>query len=89
MRYCIEYTPSAQHDLIKLGKRMRQRAYDCIHALADDPYPPSCRRLTGPLRDYAKIRVGDYRVIYWVGSDVVRVVRVGHRSNVYKDLGRA
>ncbi|MFH0351856.1 MAG: type II toxin-antitoxin system RelE/ParE family toxin [Chromatiales bacterium] len=56
-----------------------------IQALARNPRPPGCRKLTGTENDW-RIRVGDYRVIYAI-ADVIRVVRVHrvrHRREAYR-----
>jgi mRNA interferase RelE/StbE len=59
-----------------------------IDALADDPRPPGVRALTGH-RPYLRVRSGDYRVIYVVDDEIrqVRVVVIGHRRDVYRNLG--
>jgi mRNA interferase RelE/StbE len=56
-----------------------------IKPLREDPYPPNSWPLSGAWAGLRKIRVGDYRIIYGVDDKarLVRVVRVGHRHNVY------
>jgi mRNA interferase RelE/StbE len=56
-----------------------------VEALAEDPRPSGCRKLTGADRHY-RVRVGDIRIIYSIEDDqlFVQVIRVGHRGNVYK-----
>ena len=49
------------------------------------------RRLVGMPDDLAglcKLRVGDWRIIYWIyhGEKIVRIYRIQHRSEVYRDL---
>jgi mRNA interferase RelE/StbE len=49
------------------------------------------RRLVGMPEDLAglcKLRVGDWRIIYWIynAKKVVRIYRIQHRSEVYRDL---
>ena len=49
------------------------------------------RRLVGMPEDLAglcKLRIGDYRILYWVyrAQELVRIYRVQHRSEVYRDL---
>jgi mRNA interferase RelE/StbE len=49
------------------------------------------RRLVGmpdELSGLCKLRVGDYRILYWVyhGQKTVRLYRVQHRSEVYRDF---
>lgn len=35
------------------------------------------------LRDYRKLRVGDYRVIFRIESRIVKIFVIGHRKGVY------
>ena len=59
-----------------------------IESLATDPRPPGCEKLTGG--DRYKVRQGDYRIVYSVDdADItVYVVKVGHRSGVYRGWWR-
>lgn len=40
------------------------------------------------LAGLCKLRVGDYRIIYWVyrSDKLIRVYRIQHRSEVYRHL---
>jgi mRNA interferase RelE/StbE len=85
MRYAIEYERDAFKALRAIrDKRIAAPLKAAIEALADDPRPPGCRKLTGR-KDEWRIRVGDWRVIYRVedGRLVVVVVAVGVRGGVY------
>lgn len=55
-----------------------------ISALAVNPRPRGCRKLSSS--EQYRIRVGDYRVLYEIEDDVLRVlvVKVGHRRDVYE-----
>jgi mRNA interferase RelE/StbE len=46
------------------------------------------KRLQGKLRDYHRVRIGDFRIIYRVEDArlVVCVVRIGDRKEVYRSL---
>ena len=57
---------------------------DAIDALADDPRPLGCEKLSG--REGYRIRVGEWRAIYRVDDQQRRVdvVRVAHRRDVYR-----
>jgi len=75
----------AEKDLKQLSARLHNRVIAAIQALAKNPRPAGCRKLTGADNDW-RIRVGDYRVIYEI-ADAVRVVRVNrvrHRREVYR-----
>ena len=47
MSYSIYILPRAQKELTHLPKESYERVRDAIHALADDPRPPGCLKLTG------------------------------------------
>lgn len=40
--------------------------------------------LRTPLHHLWKLRVGDYRVIYIITKNTVKIVAIGHRKNVYR-----
>jgi mRNA interferase RelE/StbE len=67
------------------AKEIRQRIVASIRTLARDPRRVGCEKLTGE-QDRYRLRVGRYRIIYWIGDAelLVVVVRVGHRKDVYR-----
>ena len=83
--YSVFLERAAERDLNRLSKRMHDRAIVAIQALAKNPRPAGCRKLTGTDNDW-RIRVGDYRIVYEIADDirVVRVNRVRHRREVYR-----
>ena len=84
-RYTIRFGTSAARALQRLDVSLRVRISRAIDALADNPFPPSARKLRGEERSY-RIRIGDYRVVYDVLEEVVVVLilRIGHRKDVYR-----
>jgi mRNA interferase RelE/StbE len=86
--YNIEFDRKAIKDFRSIPMPMVKRIKAAIAQLADGPFPSGHKRLQGHLRDYARIRVGDYRIIYSVEQEalVVLVIRVGHRGEIYKKL---
>ncbi len=84
MTYRISLVPSAARQLKRLERPTQRRIRDAIDALADDPRPQRCSKLSG--LDAYRIRVGDYRVIYQIRDDrlVVLVVRIAHRADAYR-----
>jgi mRNA interferase RelE/StbE len=85
--YTVLYDPKALKELTKLDKSAARRIVKAIDALSVDPRPSGTRTLVG-YPDLWRIRVGDYRVIYTTkdAEFVVLVLRIAHRSNVYRDL---
>jgi len=60
------------------------RIISALRALSENPRPHGVKKLKG-CRDYWRIRVGDYRVIYTIQDNrlLVVVIRIGHRREVY------
>ena len=83
--YTISLASSVGSDLKKVDRQAVPRIIAAIDALAEEPRPKGCRKLTGSLHTY-RIRVGDYRVIYSVddGSREIVVERVRHRKDAYR-----
>lgn len=84
----IEYDPSALGDLRHIDRRMAQRIVDYMDrrvAMMDNPRTLG-KALKGGFGDFWRYRVGDYRVICSIEDKnvMVLVVRVGHRSDVYR-----
>lgn len=83
--YEIHLERAAERDLRRLLAEDFYRVVSHIKALADDPRPPGCRKITGSKSDW-RIRVGDYRIIYEIDerAKMVRVMRVRHRREAYR-----
>jgi len=87
MAWKIDLSSSALKQLRKLDKPVANRILKFLRGRIeklDDPRKIG-ERLQGPLGDFWKYRVGDYRVICSLQDEklVVWVVRIGHRSEVY------
>lgn len=75
-------------DLAKLPKNIARRILDAIEGrLATNPHVYG-ERLRKSLRGFWKIRVGNYRVVYEIVGQQVRVYGVIHRREVYRRVVR-
>ena len=85
MGYRVVLRRSAARDLASLEQPILRRVTRAISGLADDPRPHGAKLLTGPDRIW-RLRVGDYRILYWLGDDVVQVlvIRIRHRRDAYR-----
>ena len=83
-RYRVLIRRSAEKEVAHLPDTVRTRVIERIHALADDPRPHGCQKLSG--EEKYRIRQGDWRIVYEIDDDTVVVViaRVAHRSDVYR-----
>ena len=75
---------SAQKQLKKIAAPNFNRIIKAIHALGNNPRPSGYKKLTG--RDGYRIRIGDYRVIYLIEDNVLKVfvIEIGHRREIYE-----
>lgn len=82
--YSVFLKPSAVKEIEALPKKEIARVVARIRTLAEDPRPQGAQKLSG--RERYRIRQGDYRIVYAVDDRerVVRVVKVGHRKDVYR-----
>ncbi len=88
MTWKVDLSPTALKQLDKLDKPVADRILKFLYQRVgklDDPRKIG-ERLQGPLSEFWKYRVGDYRIISSLESDrlVVLVLRMGHRREVYK-----
>ncbi len=82
--YSVLIKASAAKELEGLPDKPRRRIAKRIQALADQPRPVGCEKLTG--EELYRIRQGDYRVVYAIDDSevIVLVTRIGHRRDVYR-----
>ena len=83
-RYELRVRPSVAKDLRGIPKADVKRILALMQALRDDPRAPGCEKLSGA--ELYRVRQGVYRIVYEIHDEVVvvEVVRVGHRSAVYR-----
>ena len=82
--YKILLKVSAAKELEALPKPDRLRIVERIKALAENPRPFDCEKLTG--EEKYRVRQGVYRILYKIHDDIVTVVvvKIGHRREVYR-----
>lgn len=84
LRYELRVRPSVAKDLRGLPKADIERILARMETLRDDPRAPGCEKLSGA--ELYRARQGVYRIVYEIHDAciVVEVIRVGHRSDVYR-----
>ncbi len=85
--YRAEITDEAQCDLEHLDKEIAARILKRIRWLEENLEQIAPERLSGPLTDLYKLRVGDYRVLYDIvrGERLLLIHRIRHRREVYRE----
>ena len=87
MIYRIEVKRSAAKALKNIPKRDRKRIAKKIDSLSEDLPNPDTTKMKGN-NPFHKIRVGNYRIVYEIQSDVlvILIVKIGHRKDSYRNL---
>ena len=82
--YKIFFKKSVEKDFNLIPKKDLKKILGRIEALAEDPRPPGCEKLTGQQR--YRLRQGRYRILYPIQDDelTIWVVKVGHRKDIYR-----
>ena len=84
MTFSLRIKRSAAKALANIAKSERLRLIEAIDRLQEEPHAGGV--LKGEFAGLRRLRVGHYRIVYEVMNDelVVLVVRIGHRSDVYR-----
>ena len=86
MPYTVEILRRAEKTLRALTDRnLYLRLRNTIDALAVEPRPHGCTKLSGAKNIY-RVRTGYYRIIYQIEDDrlLILVAEIGHRREVYR-----
>jgi len=82
MKYDICYEKEALGELEKLEPVVSRRIVDKIEKMAENPVSCDIKKLKGS--DYYRLRVGDYRIIFIFDSNFIKILKIGHRKNIYE-----
>lgn len=87
-KYRISFKKSVIKDFKTISKSDVKKILARIDSLADDPRQDGAIKLSG--HDLYRVRQGLYRIIYAIKDNelVVQVIKVGHRSDVYRGSTR-
>lgn len=82
--YRLTFKSSVRRDLRRIPSADVTRILKRIEALAQDPRPAGCEKLSQQER--YRVRQGVYRIVYEVFDHdlLVNVVKVAHRRDVYR-----
>ena len=84
MNYTIVITEKALKQLSEIPNIYAARITKRIDELAFNPFPKDSNKLQ--VIECYRIKIGDYRVIYSVDSNVliIEIIRIKHRKDAYR-----
>jgi len=82
--YSLVFKKSVAKDLRNIPNKDVKRILKCVELLRKNPRADGCTKLSGQER--YRVRQGVYRVVYEIQDAelIILVVKVAHRSVVYK-----
>ena len=83
MAYDLEYDPKAFKQLQKLNPVIAKELLDGIEAFGNTPVITKIKKLKTPFDGAYRLRIGDYRVIFYQEGNLMLVSKIAHRREVY------
>ncbi|MBL7087037.1 MAG: type II toxin-antitoxin system RelE/ParE family toxin [Candidatus Cloacimonetes bacterium] len=80
----IKWGEKALSYLDNLGFLLSKRIIKNIDNLKENPFSKNIKRLKG--MDVYRLRIGDYRVLFEIDKDLIKILKIGHRKNIYKKI---
>lgn len=81
----VSLSPSAAREYEGLPLSIRGRVLAIFERLSRWPEVSGAKPMRGELAGLYRIRTGDYRVLFRIEGEHVRVERIGHRDRFYED----
>lgn len=83
MAYDIEYDPKAIKQLQKLNPSIATNILDGIEEFATTPMLTKIKKLKTPFDGAYRLRIGNYRVIFYQENNLMLISKIAHRKEVY------
>ena len=78
----IEWKENAIKELAKLERNLSSRIYKKVTSLKENFNSVDIKRLQNS--DLFRLRVGDYRVLFEIKKDIIIILKISNRKNIYK-----
>ena len=77
------YDPKVLKQLKKLDKGIASMILDEIESFASSPILTKINKLKTPFDGAYRLRIGDYRVIFYHEDNLMLISKIAHRRDVY------
>ena len=86
--YKARVSETFQKQYNQLNKKFQKRILEALRRLESDPYTPRSGADIIPVKDTKpqkyRLRVGDYRIIFRVEGDIIKVIEIFPRGRGYR-----
>jgi mRNA interferase RelE/StbE len=80
--YSIEWKESALKAIQKLDNSLTSRIFKKVEELKENLFNQDVKKLKGS--ELYRLRVGDYRVIFEIKGNLITILKIGHRQQIYE-----
>jgi len=82
--WTVDLARDAKKEFARLPASVQRRVARLLLTLESDPFPSGCKKLKN--RDGWRLRIGDYRILYFVDKNAKQIIVgvIGSRQSVYK-----
>jgi mRNA interferase RelE/StbE len=85
MSYKIVYARHALKDVQKLDKVVKKKIATTIIRYSQNPIHYAVKLTSKDIGDY-RWRAGNYRIIFDISGKTIKILRIGHRREIYKKI---
>lgn len=82
MAYQVKWDIRAFKELKRIENMDAVEILNAVNKLQDNPIEAG-KSLQGKFKGKYRLRVRDYRVVYWIEGKIVWIISVGHRKDIY------
>lgn len=87
MAFTVRYYPDVlSYDIPALSTAMRERIRKAIETKLMSAPQDYGEPLRKTLKGFWKLRVGDYRIVFKIRDEVIAVIGIGHRKEIYERM---
>jgi len=79
----LEWKENAIKELTKLERNIASRIYKKVSSLKENINSADIKRLKNS--DLFRLRIGDYRILFEIKKDIITILKIGNRKNIYKN----
>jgi len=85
MSYKLTYSKNSSKEISKLDNLVKKKIKEAIETkLLANPLANSLKLQDFEVKGARRLRVGNYRVIIFITGNVIEILRIGHRREIYK-----
>ena len=85
MGYQLKYSKNATKEISKFDNLVKKKIKEAIETnLLINPLANSLKLQDFEVKGARRLRIGNYRVIFYLDKNIIEILKVGHRREIYK-----